>query len=67
MKSCSMLCVSMDARGVWERMDACICMAESFHYSPETTLTTLLIGYNPIQNVFGVKKNKNTKQNQDIL
>ena len=28
--------------GVWGRMDACMCMAESLHYSPETT--TLLIG-----------------------
>ena len=36
-------------------MDMCICMgmAESLSCSPETT--TLLIGYNPKQNVFGVK------------
>ena len=31
-------------------MDTCICMAESLHCSPET-ITTLLIGYTPIQNV----------------
>ena len=45
-------------RGIWGRMDTCICMAESLHCSPEI-MTTLLIGYTPIQNVFGVKKNKN--------
>ena len=28
-----------------------VCMAESLHYSPETT-TTLLTGYTPVQNVF---------------
>jgi len=39
---------------VWERMDICMCMAESPHCSPETN-TTLLIGYSPIQNVFGIK------------
>ena len=31
------------------RMDTCICMAKSLHYSPET-VTTLLISYTPIQN-----------------
>ena len=36
-------------------MDLCICMAASLDYSPET-ITTLLIGYTPIQNAFGVKK-----------
>jgi len=34
-------------------MDTCLCMAESLCCSPGTT-TTLLIGYTPIQNVFGV-------------
>ena len=46
---CSMLCGSLDGRGVWGRMDTCICMAESLHCSPET-ITTLLIGYTLIQN-----------------
>ena len=36
-------------RGLWERMDTCICMAKSLCCSPETT-TVLLIGYTPIQN-----------------
>ena len=46
---CSMLYGSLDERGIWGRMDTCICMAESFFCSTET-ITTLLIGYNPIQN-----------------
>ena len=44
-----MLCVSLDGRGVWERMDICICMDESLCYPPET-VTALLIGYTSIQN-----------------
>ena len=40
----SMLCVSLDGRGVWERMDTCMCIAESLCCSPET-LTALLMGY----------------------
>ena len=36
----------------WEgslgKMDTCVCTAESLHCSPET-VTTLLIGYTPIQ------------------
>ena len=39
----------LDQKGVWGRMDTCICMAESLRCSAETT-TTLLIGYIPIQN-----------------
>ena len=27
----TMLCASLDGRGVWERMDTCVCMAESLH------------------------------------
>ena len=45
----------------WEwfggRMDTCVCRAESLCCPPET-ITTLLIGYTPVQNVFGVKKLK---------
>ena len=40
---------SLDGRGVLGRMDACVCMAESLCCSPEI-ITTLLIGYTPIQN-----------------
>ena len=47
--SCSVLRASLDGRGVWERRDTCVCMAESLCCSPET-ITALLIGYNPIQN-----------------
>ena len=49
MELCSKLCTSLDGRRVWGRMDTCTCMAESFLCSPET-ITTLLIGYTPIQN-----------------
>jgi len=44
-----MLCGNLDGRGVWGRMDMCICTAESL-YCPHETITTLLIGYTPIQN-----------------
>ena len=44
----SMLRGSLDGRGVWGRMDICICMAESLCCLPE--IITLLIGYTPIQN-----------------
>ena len=37
---------SLDDRGVWRRMDTCICMAEPLHCPPET-ITTLLTGYTP--------------------
>ena len=30
------LCGSIDGKGVWGRVDMCICMAESFHCPPET-------------------------------
>ena len=45
----SMLCGGLLGRGVWGRMDTCICMAGSLPCSPETT-TTLLNSYAPIQN-----------------
>ena len=47
MKLCSMLCGNLDGRGVWGRMDTCICMAESLHCSPEA-IRTLSIGYTPV-------------------
>ena len=46
---CSMLCGSLDGRGVWGRMNTWMCMTESLCYPPET-VTTLLIGYSPVQN-----------------
>ena len=39
-----MLCGSLDGGEVWGIMDTCTHMAETPHYSPETT-TILLIGY----------------------
>ena len=47
--------MSLDGRGVWGRMDTCICMAEFLCYWPETS-TTLLIGYTPTQNKKVLKK-----------
>ena len=44
MELCSMLCGSLDERGVWGKVDTCIYMAESFHSSSEI-ITTLLMGY----------------------
>ena len=65
---CSMICARLDGSGVWGRMDTRICMAESLNRSPEA-VTTLAIGYTPIQNVFGLKekikmKKKNLKKTQ---
>ena len=41
------LCGSLDGRGVWGRMDPCICVTEFLCCAPET-ITTLLISYTPI-------------------
>ena len=40
---------SLDGRGVWGRMDACIWMAESLRCSTEI-ITTLLIDHTAIEN-----------------
>ena len=45
---CPMLCGSLDGRGLWERMDTCVSIAEALHCSPESI--TLLMGYSPTQN-----------------
>ena len=73
---CSMLCSNLDGRGVWRRMDMCICMAEFLCYSPET-ITTLLISYTPVQNkrflnfflsyVLTLKKNKDVHSYHSYL
>ena len=42
---CSVLCASLDGRGVWGRMDTW--MAESLHCSPETI--TALFVKTPVQ------------------
>ena len=63
---CSVLCGSLDGRGVREKIDTCIWMTESLHCSPKTILT-LLIGYTPIQNekfknkVHSLKKRRATE------
>ena len=54
--------VSLDGRGVWRRMDACICMAESLHCSSEA-ITVLLISCTPIVN----KKFKFKQKNLHVI
>ena len=44
MEFCSMLCGSLDGRGVWGSRDTCKCKAAFLHCSPET-ITTLLISH----------------------
>jgi len=63
---CSVLCVSLDGRGIWGRMDTYIYMAESLHCSPETT-TTLLIGHTLIQIKSLKFENKYWKKKKRIL
>ena len=63
MELCLILCGSLDGKGVCGRIDTCICMAESLHYSPEIQVNSLsqhclLTGYTPIQNKFFLKKVK---------
>ena len=48
MELCSMICSSLDGKGVWGRMETGIHIDESSHYLLET-ITTLLTGYTPIQ------------------
>ena len=40
---------ALDERGVWGRMDTCICMAESLCYLPETISTSLIVFQNKIK------------------
>ena len=49
MEISSMLHGKLDGRGVWGRINACVCMAKSRCCSPETIMT-LLINYTPNQN-----------------
>ena len=39
MELCSVICGSLDGRGVWGRMDTCVCMTESLCCSYETIKT----------------------------
>ena len=36
MELCSVLCGSLDGRGVWRRMGRCICMTDSLYHPPKT-------------------------------
>ena len=62
-----MLCASLDGKGVWGRMNTCICMTESRHCLPGM-ITKLLIGYTPIQNKkFKVLKKRKAPANNMTL
>ena len=64
-ENCLVLCGSLDGRGVWKRTDTCVCVAESLPCSPGI-ITTLLVGYTPVQNrKFSLKKKK--KKNTEYL
>ena len=43
----SVLCASLDGKGVWGRIDTCVCMAESLRCE---IITTLSVGYTPTEN-----------------
>ena len=61
-----MLCGSLDGKGVWGRMDTCVCVAELLRSSPET-ITALLIGYAPAQNEKLKRKSKQASKSQTIV
>ena len=61
---CLVLRASLNGSGLWGRMETCICTAESLHCSPETV--TLLTGYTPIRNAFGVKKKSKLNKKANV-
>ena len=54
-----MLCDNLDGRGVWGRMDTCICMSEFLCYPPETITAqygiTTILPYRGLPGGSGVK------------
>ena len=66
MELCSMLCGSLDGKGVWGRMYTCISMTESLSYSSET-ITTSLISCTPIQNKKFKEKNEHNALSKRIF
>ena len=61
------ICASLDGSGVWGRMERCMCTAESLLHSSPWAIIALLIGYTPIQNVFGVKIKIKKEQASHVL
>ena len=61
MELCSMLCGSPDGRGVWGRMDTCICMAE-FTIHLKLSQRCLLVSYTSLQNKKFKKEKKKKKK-----
>ena len=60
---CSMLCGSLDGRGVWGSVDAHVCVAELLCWAPETITT--LTGY--IYPNTKIKTLKKESENRDYL
>ena len=52
-----MLCGNLDGRGVWGRMDTCVCMAEFLHCSPKA-ITPLFVNWLYPNTKFKVFKKK---------
>ena len=66
METCSMLCGSLGGKGVWGRMDTCICMIKFPHCSPET-ITALSISCTLTQDKKLKKKKKKCSKNVDTF
>ena len=52
---CSVFCGSLDGRGVWGKMNGCVCMAESL-CCPSETITTLFIYHNIVNRLYSNTK-----------
>ena len=59
---CLMLCGSLDGRGVWGRMDTCICMADSLHCSSETITMLSILNWLYPKTKQKIKKKKDEKR-----
>ena len=57
-----MLCGSLDGRGVWGRMDTCVCMADCLHCSSETITTLLILNWLYPKTKQNIKKKKDEKK-----
>ena len=42
---CSVFCNNLNGKGIWKRIDTCVCITESSLCCPPETVTTLLTGY----------------------
>ena len=65
MEFCSMLCVNLDGREHWGKMETCIYMAKSFVVHLKLSQHYLLIRHIPVQNKSQKKKANKPKRIQD--